>query len=57
MERGKDDSRDACEMEPREMKKRQEKEFLRADWRESRCLGCRRITRLVREWTATVECQ
>jgi hypothetical protein len=32
-------------------------ELLRADCRESRCLGCRRITKLVRAWTATVECQ
>ena len=39
------------------MEKRQEKELLRADCKESRCLGCRRITRLVRAWTATVECQ
>jgi hypothetical protein len=45
---GNPTSKYACEMEPREMKKRQEKELLRADCRESRCLGCRRITRLVR---------
>jgi hypothetical protein len=28
---------------------------LRSDCRESRCLGCRRMTKLVRVWTATVE--
>ena len=54
---GNPTSKYAWEMEPREMVKRQEKELLRADCRESRCLGCRRITKLVRAWTATVECQ